>query len=169
LGLDQGKLGNELHEDDQCSLSSHEQSVHEILDPKEKRCHEVIEDLIEAPHDSIEGYVYPPLSEEAHFDDEVHLHEDKGLVSYIPFQNFEFNESFDDLEREDFVEKPFEGEDVLGVLIPLCKEEHGSQEDEDLSTLFLIGRHRWDLDHCFFCGDPIYAMDSESMMGGNLN
>ena len=42
-GLDQEKLGSDLHEDDQHSLSSHEPLVHDISDLKE--------DLTAAPHE----------------------------------------------------------------------------------------------------------------------
>jgi hypothetical protein len=54
--LDQGSPRKEFHEDDQHSLSSHKPSTYEISDPKEAYC-----------------------------DDDVHLHEDKGLVSLLPF------------------------------------------------------------------------------------
>jgi hypothetical protein len=42
-------------------------------------------------------------------------HEDKCLVSYTPFQNFEFcDASFDDLEKEKFVEKdPWFGQSLI--------------------------------------------------------
>jgi hypothetical protein len=107
-----------------------------ILDPKEERCDEVIEDLVATPHESIEDYACPLFPKEAHHHAEVHLHEDKGMVSHIPFQISEFSdESFDDLERGGgVVEKPL---------------EHGIQEDEDISSLFLIGSHRWDVYHWF--------------------
>jgi hypothetical protein len=99
--------------------------------------------------------------EETSYDDDVHLHEDipttiimdskedKGLVSYAPFQNSEFDdESIDDLKRIELVEKPLE-EQEFAMYFPLssCDKQHGSQEDDDVGTLFVIGRHRWDVDH----------------------
>ena len=51
--------------------------------------------------------------------------EDKDLVSHIPLQVCEFNdESFDDLKREDFIKKLFEGEELSSAPSPSCEEEH---------------------------------------------
>ena len=58
--------------------------MHDMEKPKEKRCDKVVEDLYEAPHEFIEGYTYPLFLEEAHLEDEIHLHEDTGLISYFP-------------------------------------------------------------------------------------
>jgi hypothetical protein len=44
----------------------------------------------------------------------------------------------------DIVEKPLEDEDLSGALILSFDEEHGSQNHEDIDSLFWIGRHRWD-------------------------
>jgi hypothetical protein len=39
---------------------------------------------------------------------------------------------------------------------PSCEEEHGSEEDDNVDTFFVIGRHGWDVDQWFIYGDPIY-------------
>ena len=111
--------------------------MHEIENPKENRCDKVVEDLIEAPHDFIEGYTYPLILEGKHLEDEIHLHEDKVLISYVPFKFSKLNdESFDELEREAFVETPSDCEYFLDLLIHSCEVEHGNQEDEDAKFLF---------------------------------
>lgn len=165
--LDQGKPAKELCEDDQHSVSSHEPSIYEISDTKEEKCDE---DLVIAPHVSAEDYACHLCPKEAHCDDEVHLHEDKGLVSYLPFQISESNdETLDDLKRIDMVKKPLENEKFEGTSASPCDKQYGSQWDDDVGALFVIGRHRWDVDRRFLHRDSIYDTDSESMLEKNLN
>jgi len=38
-----------------------------------------------------------------------------------------------------------------------------------MGTRFVVGRHRWDMDHLFINGYPIYDMDSESLLKKNMN
>jgi hypothetical protein len=64
--------------------------VHKISDPKEETCDEIIEDFIEASHDYVEDYACPLVPKEACHGEEVHLHENKGLVSFFSSQISEF-------------------------------------------------------------------------------
>jgi hypothetical protein len=60
-------------------------------------------------------------------------------VSNAPFQNCEFcYESFDDLEKEEFVVKP------LDFVHPSLDEEHCSHEIENIDSLFHVKTLRWD-------------------------
>jgi hypothetical protein len=164
LKLDQGKLISDFHENDQHS-SLQEPLMHETSDPKKENCEEVIEDLVKASHDSIEDYACLLVLQRAHCDDDMYLHEAKCLVSHTPFQISEFSdESFGELEREVFVEKPLENEKNSSVIIPSCDEteNHYSHENEDISTLFVIGKHIWNGNCLYFDRNPIYDTNSES-------
>jgi hypothetical protein len=80
----------------------------EISGPKEEKCDE---DLVISPHVSIEDYSCHLCLEEANCDEEVHLYEAMGLVSYLLFQISESNdETLDCLKRIDMVNKPLENE-----------------------------------------------------------
>jgi hypothetical protein len=57
-----------------------------------------------------------------------------------------------------------EDEDFLDVSILLFDEKHGSQNHDDIGTFFLVRRRRWDIDCCFFLGDPIYDIDNKNVM-----
>jgi len=62
--------------------------------------------------------------------------EDKDLVSYETFQNYEFDdECLDDLKRLDLEDKPLEDEEIASVYASYCDKEHGS-EDDDVNTYF---------------------------------
>jgi hypothetical protein len=88
----------------------------------------------------------------------------------VPFQISEFNDEFlDDLKRIDVVEKPLEDENIACASTSSCDKQYGSQDDDDVGTLFVISGHRWDVDHWFLHGDPIYDTDSESLIEENLN
>jgi hypothetical protein len=70
------------------------------------------------------------------------------LVSYVPFQILKFNDqSLDGLKRIDVVEKTLEDEKIAGASISTYNKQHGSQEGDEVGILFMIGRHRWDVDH----------------------
>jgi hypothetical protein len=47
-----------------------------------------------------------------------------------------------------------EDEEIASASTSSCEEEHDSQEDDDVSTLFVIGRHRWDVNIGFFIEIP---------------
>ena len=68
------------------------------------------------------------------------------------------------MERETFVEKPSKDETFLDFLIQSCEVEHGNQEDEDTKFLFLIVRHRWDVDRWLVHEYPIYDTHNEKLM-----
>jgi hypothetical protein len=122
----QEKLGREFHEDhldDQVFFSSHGLLMRKKSDSDEK--FEASENFIATLQEdfSIYEYALHLILEETTCNNDVHLHEDipkaivmdfeeyMGLVSYIPFQNFKFDdESLDDLKRIDLVEKPLEDE-----------------------------------------------------------
>jgi len=78
-------------------------------------------------------------TEEAHHDDDVHLHEEKGLISYLSLQISKFNdETLKDLKRIDVVEKPLESEEFMGIIIPSCDEWNENYEYEDMINLLSI-------------------------------
>ena len=45
-----------------------------------------------------------------------------------------------------------------------CDEKSGKHKHDDIGTLCLVGRHRWDMDCCFFHGHSMYETNSESVM-----
>jgi hypothetical protein len=95
--------------DDQLSLSSHVPLVHNIPDLDKENGDEVLEDRVEATHEdeeySIENDASHLVPKEASSKNDVHLLEyiqttiiidfgkDEGLVSYVPFKIFEFNDA----------------------------------------------------------------------------
>jgi hypothetical protein len=125
---------------------------------EDEESHQVHEEEQEQPHESIE---------EDEFDEDLDVesiqasisppHEDKGLVSCTPFQVFEFYDaSFDDLESEEFLEKP------LDLVNFSFDEEHDGHEIENIDDLLHIERHKWDISCFHFDGDPIYDIDDDS-------
>lgn len=50
-----------------------------------------------------------------------------------------------------------EQQEIASVSASSCDKQHSSQEDDDVDTLFVIGRHRWDVDCWFLHEDPIMA------------
>lgn len=96
--------------------------------------------------DSSKDDEFSLVLEEVHCGDGTYLHhediqtstsssfEDKGLVSFVPIQIFEFN---DDLKWIEFVEKPLEDEDLSGALILSCDKERVAKI---MNTLTLFSR-----------------------------
>jgi hypothetical protein len=75
-------------------------------------------------------------------------HGDKGMVSCTPFQFFEFcDASFDDLESEEFLEKP------LNLVDFSSDEEYDDHEIENIDDLLHIKRHKWDISCFHYDGD----------------
>jgi len=118
--LDQGNLGNELHEEHQHSLSSHEPYMYDISYPREEKGDEY---HIVTHCDSIIDYALCLILEESNGDDEVHLHEVKGLVCHLSFQNFEFDdETLEYLKSIKMVERHLEDGYFASDLISSSKE-----------------------------------------------
>jgi hypothetical protein len=60
-------------------------------------------------------------------------HEDKGMVSCTPFQVFDFcDASFDDLESEEFLEKP------LDLVNFSFDEEHDDHKIENIDDFYIL-------------------------------
>jgi hypothetical protein len=131
--------GEDYQEDciveDQPSLSSKEPLIHDIPDPDDK-CGE----------DSTEDDVLPLVLEKASCDVNIHLHEenilaatiisddDKGLVSHvdIPFQIYEYDDSFDVFERMALMSKPLVDEEISDAFDVSCEEKGGSKDHDGI-------------------------------------
>jgi hypothetical protein len=100
----------------------------------------------------------PPFNEDEGIQASISpSHEDKGMVSCTPFQVFDFcDASFDDLESEEFLEKP------LDLVNFSFDEEHDDHKIENIDDFLHIGRHKWDMSCFHFDGDPIYDIDDDS-------
>jgi hypothetical protein len=61
------------------------------------------------------------------------------------------------------VKKPLEEGEFVGYSTSPRDKRQGGQEDDDVDTLLVIGRHRWDVYFWFSHGDPIYETNSESV------
>ena len=57
----------------------------------------------------------------------IDFEEDKGLVSFVLFQNLGFDDEFlDELKRIEVVEKPLEDGEIAGSSIISYDQQHGS-------------------------------------------
>lgn len=92
--------------------------------------------------------------------------DDKGLVSHmdIPFQFFEYDDSFDFWKRLDLASKTLVDEEIRDAFIVSCEEKGGNKDHDGIGTFYLIGRCKWEVDCWFIYGDLIYDTDSESLM-----
>jgi hypothetical protein len=73
------------------------------------------------------------------------------------------------LKGIDLVEKPLKNEENASASASSCDKEHGSQEDDDVSTLFVIGRRRWDRLLVCFMEIPSMTLDGESLTDEDMN
>jgi hypothetical protein len=156
-----------------------EESCHEDLDFEDQipleleQPHECIEeeDLNEAYHVEDQVHEEGPIENTPLHQDEILVftppfdgdevtqdsispsHKDKGMVSCIPFQVFDsYDASFNDLESEEFLEKPL---DVVNF-------SSNEKRDDHVEDFLRVGMHKWDMSCFHFDGDPIYGIDDDS-------